>query len=72
MRLSLEVQGLLLAGDRDQVLDTVKQAARILSIPTTHVNTTEDAMSSYRSSGQNLVLLDMKSSNNFDPHSIAR
>ena len=72
MRLSLEVPGLLLAGDRDHILDMVKQAARILSIPTTHVNTTEDAMSSYRSSGQNLVILDMKSSNNFDPHSIAR
>lgn len=72
MRLSLEVPGLLLAGDRDHILDMVKQAARILSIPTTHVNTTEDAMSSYRSSGQNLVILDMKSSSNFDPHSIAR
>ena len=43
MRLSLELPGLLLAGDRNS-LGPVRQAAKLLNINTTLVNTTEEAL----------------------------
>ena len=71
MRLSLELPGLLVAGDRTS-LNPVRQAAKLLNINTSLVTTTEEALASYRQSGQNLVILDTKPSINFDPHNIAK
>ena len=71
MRLSLELPGLLLAGDRTN-LTPVRQAAKLLNIKTTVVSTTEEALASYRQSGQTLVIVDTKPSINFDPHNIAK
>ena len=71
MRLSLELPGLLLAGDRAS-LQPVRQAAKLLNINTTLVATTEEALASYRQSGQTLVIVDTKPSINFDPHNIAK
>ena len=71
MRLSLELPGLLVAGDRAN-LQPVRQAAKLLNIKTSLVTTTEEALATYRQSGQTLVILDTKPSINFDPHNIAK
>ena len=71
MRLSLELPGLLLAGDR-HTLQPARQAAKLLNIKTNQVSSTEEALASYRLSAQTLVIVDTKPSANFDPHNIAK
>lgn len=76
MRLPTGLPRLLIAGvgrgREDSQLVAIREAAKRISLPVTQVNTTEEANSAYRKNGHHLIILDTRTSHNYDPDSITK
>jgi len=76
MRLPTGLPRLLIAGvgrgREDSQLVAIRDAAKRISLPVTQVNTTEEANSAYRRNGHHLIILETRTSHNYDPDSITK
>jgi len=76
MRLPTGLPRLLIAGvgrgREDSQLVAIREAAKRISLPVTQVNTTEEANSTYRRNGHHLIILETRTSHNYDPESITK
>lgn len=76
MRLPTGVPRLLIVGvgrgREDSQLVAIREAAKRISLPVTQVNTTEEANSAYRRNGHHLIILDTRTSHNYDPDLITK
>jgi len=76
MRLPTGVPRLLVVGvgrgREDSQLVAIREAAKRISLPVTQVNTTEEANCAYRRNGHHLIILDTRTSHNYDPDLITK
>jgi high affinity cAMP-specific and IBMX-insensitive 3',5'-cyclic phosphodiesterase 8 len=76
MRLSTTVPRMLVVGigrgREDSQLTAIKEAAKRISLPVTQANTTEEANSAYRQKWHNLIILETRPSQNYDPDSVTK
>jgi len=59
-------------GREDSQLVAIREAAKRIALPVTVVNTTEEANSAYRRSGHHLIILETRTSQNYDPDAITK